>query len=255
MVLRIAICDHDRNFISYLEKRIRNMVPDKEPEFTEAGNGSELFGKLLFHPGPDILFLNVQMPETNGYSLAMEFRRKYPSAILIFCSDSQFSDPRLLKARPYRYLLKEYTSRQIENELTEIFEHLRRTRKYFSIWGLHERTKYRLVPDDVLYISIAKHGCIIHLYPGSPSFRIAGEMTTHTRLQDLYDRLCYYKFAYAHNSYIVNVKYVVKCSRTELQLIDGNVLTISRSKRKEFEDIFNKYHTESGNQNKEPPHL
>lgn len=249
-MLRIAICDHDRNFISYLEKKIRTIVdPDKEPEFFETGNGTEFLNELHRQPGPDILFLNVQMPETDGYTLAMKFRRNHPSAILIFCSDSQFPDPKLLKARPYRYLVKQDPDRQIENELTEIFAHLLHTKECPSIWGCHEKAKYRLAPDDILYISIVKHGCMIHLFPGSLSFPISKEMFTRTRLPDLYDKLCRYNFASAHYSYIVNLKYVVKCSKTELQLIDGNILTISRSKRKEFEDTFNKYHADNNNQN------
>lgn len=245
-MLRIAICDDDRSFISYLEEEIRNIVPqDVKLDFYESGSDSEFIGELYHHYEPDILFLNVEMPETDGYTLALKFRRKYPSAVLIFCSESQFPEPKLLKVNPYRYLVKQYPDSQFENELEEIFAHLLHIKKYPSIWGSWEKTKYKLTPDDILYISIAKRGCVIHLFPRSIFFPISKEMSSHARLQDLYNRLYKYKFVYAHNSYIVNLKYVVKYSKAEIQMEGGNILTISRSRKKEFDDQFDKFHKDN----------
>lgn len=245
-MLKIAFCDGERHFISYLENQILKLVgQDEELRFWEAHNGAEFSEKLERLPEPDILFLNAELPETaetSGSIPAMEFRRKCPFAVLILCFDLQFPDPGLLEARPYCYLSKQYSDRQTEKELEEIFIHLRRLRSCPAVWGCHEKTHYRLSPDDILYISKAKRGCIVHLAPKSLPFQIAAEMSDRLRLQELYARLRSYEFAYAHNSYIVNLKYVVKCSRTELQLSNGHILTISRSKRKEFEDCFYHYY-------------
>lgn len=244
-MLKIAFCDQEHHFISYLENKLLKVAaPDEDLEFWEIDGGRQAAKKRQRETTPDILFLNVQMPDTDSCALAMELRRKYPSALLILCSDLLFPDPQLLKARPYRYLTMQYPDHQIEKELEEVLAHLAHIKEYPSVWGCYEKTQYRLAPDDILYISKAKHGSIIHLFSGSFSFSIAREMSDRVHLQDLYARLCHYEFAYAHNSYIVNLKYVIKCSRTELQLADGHILTISRSKKKEFQEHFYQYHTD-----------
>lgn len=48
-------------------------------------------------------------------------------------------------------------------------------------------------------------------------------------------------FAYAHNSYLINLEYVEKYSGSQIQLSDGSILTVSRSKEKGFDDAFHEY--------------
>ena len=53
------------------------------------------------------------------------------------------------------------------------------------------------------------------------------------KLKDLYETLKEHDFIHAHNSYIVNLKHVKRINKSELELSDGTVLSISRSKEKE----------------------
>ncbi|MGN0131343.1 MAG: LytR/AlgR family response regulator transcription factor [Lachnospiraceae bacterium] len=247
-MLRIAFCDNDRNYISYLKGNIKAIIPaDTEIKFLEYYNVTKFLSSLYRQIEPDILFLNVQMPEMDGYTIAQKFRERYHSTILIFCSEIQFPEPKLLKVAPYRYLVKHYTDIQIKNELREIWAHLCHIKEIPTLWGSCEKTVYKLSPKDILYISITKRGCTIHLSPDSSIFHISGEMFIRMRLPDIYHRLCDYDFVYAHNSYIVNLRYITKCSKTELQLTDGNILTISRSRQKEFIAAFNKYQANMDN--------
>lgn len=48
-------------------------------------------------------------------------------------------------------------------------------------------------------------------------------------------------FAYAHNSYIVNLKHVAKVEGNLLVLMDGTALSISRSRKEEFYQKFARY--------------
>lgn len=48
-------------------------------------------------------------------------------------------------------------------------------------------------------------------------------------------------FAYAHNSYLVNLQHVTYLNTTELTLSDNSMLTISRSRQKEFQAMFFRY--------------
>lgn len=241
-MFRIAICDDDRGFIRYLkEKIITVMRRDVELEFWEFHSGKELLRGLYGRKECDVLFLDVQMPEMDGYAVAQKFREKYNAAILIFCSGVSLPTPESFKVTPYRYLLKQYSAIRMEEELQEIIAYLYKKKEQPYVWGCFEKTRYRLSLDDILYLSIAKRGCTIHLLPNSALARLSGEMMCQEKLTDLYAVIKDYGFAYAHNSYVVNLKYVIKRSMTELELADGSALNISRSKGKEFEAQFVRY--------------
>lgn len=241
-MFRIAICDDDREFIFYLKKRITAALGEcSETEIFEYHSGRELLFDLYGRPEFDVLFLDVQMPEMDGNEVAREFREKYYSTILIFCSDACLPTPETFKVRPYRYLMKQYSDSRFEEELKEIFEHLTKKKEGFIVWGCYNKTKYKLGPDDILYISIAKRGCTLHLIPKSPLSDISDEMANVNKLSDIFEKIRDYGFAYAHNSYVINMKYIKKRNSTELELVNGCVLTISRSKVKEFDAAFSRY--------------
>lgn len=241
-MFRIAICDDDREFIRYLkEKILAVMKPDDKIDFWEFHSGEELLRGLYGRKECDILFLDVQLPRMDGYTVAKKFREKYNAAVLIFCSGVTFPTPESFKVTPYRYLLKQYSARQMEKELQEIAAYLIKKKEQPYIWGCFEKTRYRLSLDDILYLSIAKRGCTVHLLPNSVSARLSGEMMCQEKLADLYAVIKDYGFAYAHNSYVVNLKYVTKRSMTELELTDGSILNISRSRGKNFEAEFVRY--------------
>ena len=52
----------------------------------------------------------------------------------------------------------------------------------------------------------------------------------------------HYNFAYAHNSYIVNMEYIRVRKRQEIQLLDGKILSVSRSKTKELKEKMESYY-------------
>lgn len=241
-MLRIAICDDDNTFILYLKQRIKNVLCDgEEVEFYEYHSGAELMCAQFDQAEFDILFLDVQMPEMNGNEVAREFRAKYAATTLVFCSGVCLPTPETFKVTPYRYLLKQFPDQKLENELREIFEYLNRQKNGPYVWGNFKKNRYKLYLDDVSFISIVKRGCSIHLLPESTLYGLSSEMHSENKLSELYEETRGYGFTYAHNSYIVNMKYVVRQTGVEIELADGNILTVSRSRWKDFENDFSKY--------------
>lgn len=224
----IGICDDDQAFIDYI-KRLFNEICN-EITFYEYLSGEALVEDMLTRERYDLLILDIYMPGMDGNETARNFRKQFPDTTLVFCSGVCLPTVESFETTPYRYWLKEYTEQKMRNEVKDVFEKAEKSRMAPYIFGKKDNQIVKLSPKRISYISIAKKGSVIHC-----------ENITYTsveKLSELYDRLKDYGFVYAHNSYIVNLKHIAAVSVTELELMHGEILTISRARGKEFQRAF-----------------
>ena len=90
----------------------------------------------------------------------------------------------------------------------------------------------KLSAEKIYYIAIAKKGTTFYCEDENEIY------TSPKKLAEFYEQLKDYGFAYAHNSYIVNIKHVAVVSLKELEFKNRKKLTISRSRAKEFRKAF-----------------
>jgi two-component system, NarL family, invasion response regulator UvrY len=96
----------------------------------DAGNGRELQQKLLQHEVPDIILLDIAMPEMDGYETAQWLRTYYPDVkiLIMSVSDSQETLLQMVKLGVHGFILK-------ESDLEEIllaFKTLKKHGYYFT---------------------------------------------------------------------------------------------------------------------------
>lgn len=233
-MLKIAICDDDREYQVWLEEEIYHVF----------GAGTEV---LLYNSGEDLLvdsdimheviFLDVDMPGIDGIETAARIRKENRNALLIFISGVRNPTPESFKVSPYRYLLKSYGKEKMELELRDIYQEANRI--FTDEYLVCERDGYvaRVKLLDIFYVSIVRGGCRVHVFSESEEdyFFVREKIGTLGVLLQESD------FAFAHNSYLVNLRYVDSYSRTEVVLKDKTILAISRSKYSEFQERIFQY--------------
>lgn len=235
----IILCDDDARFLVYMKNMIVKAGLNKADTcFYEYTSGEELERQLAGVGECDLLILDMQMKGMDGDEAARVFRRVFPSATLVFCSGVCLPTTKSFETTPFRYLLKSYTDEHMLKEVKAIVARIIDKKSEPIIIGKNVEGLCRLKPDDILYIEISRRGSRIHLYPKSNEKRKLLEAISEEKVAELYKRLNVYGFAYAHNSYIVNVKYVEELHTGELELVDGTLLSVSRSKEKEFKAAF-----------------
>lgn len=225
----IGICDDDEAFIKYIKRLFSELQP--EIEFFEYFSGEELICDMRERTIFDLLILDMQMPGMDGNETAKEFRKQFPNTLLVFCSGVCMPTVESFEATPYRYWLKEYTEERMRQEIENVLCRMKAVKVIPYIMGRKENQLVKLSAEQIYYISIAKRGTILHL--GNME-----EYTSQNKLIDFWEQLGEFGFAYAHNSYIVNLKYVVVVGTKELELMNGEKLTISRARAKEFKKAF-----------------
>lgn len=242
IVYDIAVCDDETGFINYMEQMLlKSGLEKEEVVFHEYHSGEGLLDSLGDCEKIDLLILDMQMKELGGNETARLFRRQFPSSVLVFCSGVCLPTVESFETTPYRYLLKEYTDERMVQELKAVVCEVKRKMIEPAVIGTWKHSAVKLRLDEILYISIARKGSHIYADPKVMKYEFESHITSKKKLPQLYDMLENYGFEYAHNSYIVNLNHIKRKTTTELELSDGTVLTIARSKEKQLRVAFAKY--------------
>lgn len=236
---QIGICDDDPMFIKYIERLFDE--EGLEAEFHEYLSGEELIRNMKERDGFDLLVLDVMMPGMDGNETAKEFRTQFSDTLLVFCSGICKPTVESFETTPYRYWLKEYTEEKMKEEIQDVLRKMEKDKKVSPFVTAKKGSRIlKLTADQIYYIAIAKKGTKIYCEGENEIY------TSSKKLAEFYEQLKEFGFAYAHNSYIVNLKHVAVVSLKEMELKNGKKLTISRARAKEFrkafaEDVAQKY--------------
>lgn len=233
-MIRAAVCDDDREYGVWLETQILKVFGSGTKVYQYSSGEDFLTDSDMMH---EVIFLDVEMPGIDGIETAVRVRRENRNAILIFISGVRNPTPESFKVAPYRYLLKSYGIREMERELEEIHHEV--CRVFADEYLVCERGGHsiRVNLRDILYISIIRGGCEVHVFGGNAEERLI----IREKIGRLGSRLLKKDFAFAHNSYLVNLRNVDSYSKTEAVLKDQTVLAVSRSRYREFEDRMFQY--------------
>lgn len=238
---RIAICDDDERYIGYLEKLLKHrlFLNESEMMFYRYTSGESLVNNLDKGIPFNLLILDMQLKKIDGDETAKLFRKKYPDTLLVFCSGVQLPTVKSFEVNAYRYLLKEYDSDQMTEALAPVVAELKRRAEVPSIKAFYRNDVTEIPLEHVLYVSIRKHGCDVHIK------KAAGDETeiilSNKKIDEIYSAVEKHDFAYAHNSYFINLKYIKEIKKHDVYLVDGTVLPIARSKEKKFKELFIEY--------------
>lgn len=228
----IIFCDNDSNFIKRMKSILsRGGLKGGGVHYHEYPSKQEFMASMHKHTTIDLLFFDMKMIETDGNRTAKRFRNKFPESILIFCSGVCNPILSSIDVLPNWYILKEYTDKCMLHEIVKIIAHMRSIDSHPMIIGQYYSNIVRLEPKEILYLSVVKHGSKIHIHPDIKIYEFKDKLKSKMKLSELYEILKNAGFEYAHNSYIVNVRYIKNISETELEMIDKTVLSVARSKK------------------------
>lgn len=246
--------------------RLRTVIVDDEPHaraklrrFLEADGRTELAGEagdgiqaleVLEQTRPDLLFLDIQMPELDGFGVLAELDPSVNPRVVFVTAHDQHA-LRAFEVRALDYLLKpvdqerfsEAVDRAMEAHRTgispdsrSVLTELPTERRLLTRFLVRSRSRMVLVPAArVDWIGAA--GNYVELHCSRETHLVRGT------LQELEGRLDPERFVRVHRSTIVNlerVKEIHPWSHGDLLLLldDGTELRLSRRYRDRLEGVF-----------------
>ena len=222
--MRIAVCDDEKRFTGEFRRiteSIYNRLDYDVYEFQAAADLIESFKLKAF----DIVFLDIEMPGTDGLELSKQLRKLSSEVIIVFLTSHVEYAIKGYEVNALRYLLKPITA----EALKEIIDHV--SSKIYdgkALWVRSEDREVKVKLDDILYIEALNQYVLIRT--SGEEIRVRG------MISDYEEKLVKEDFFRIHRSYIVPLGKIVKTGNTEV-ILEGNVIIpLSRSKKKELND-------------------
>ncbi len=246
--LRTVIVDDEPHARSKLRRFI-----DADGRMTvvgEAGDGVEALD-VLESARPDLVFLDIQMPEMDGFGVLAELDPAVNPRVVFVTAHDQHA-LRAFEVRALDYLLKpvdqdrfaeavdravDARGREAQPDARSVLSELPAERRMLERFLVRSRSRMMLVPTSrVDWIGSASNYVELHV-GGGDTHLVRGT------LQDLEERLDPSRFVRIHRSTIVNLERVKELhpwSHGDLLLVlhDGTELRLSRRYRDRLGSVF-----------------
>lgn len=238
----IVICDDDNLYSEHMKQLLlRTNLKADLCCFHFYTSATEFANDFLKFKTIDLLILDILLPDVNGTCFAKTFRRNFPNSTLVFCSGKENPTTESFESEPYRYLLKAWTDEHMLEQLCPIVKHIQNHKTDYFIHAGWKNQHFRLSTSEIMYISRERSYSQIFLSSNCEFYSNTKKIICKKTINQLYQELQNYYFEFAHHSYLVNMKYIKFYNNAEIILLDDSVLTISRSRQKEFHQSFLNY--------------
>ena len=233
-MITFAICDDDTAFAERLSKDLyilcaKEFQSEMECAVLPAFDSARSVIDYLKKNPISVIFLDIDMPDMNGFQLAEYLCKEYPDILIIFVSFYEDFVYSSFEYSPFRFLRKA----KLQEELRPVF-HKVVEKCLFAGNALSFDTvdgEQILFLKDVSYLESEKNYFSLHLASGK-SYKCRGTMAMAE------ERLLPYHFLRVGAAYIVNLEQVSQIRHGQALLKDGSVIPISRKKSEAFEKAY-----------------
>lgn len=237
-VCKIAVIDDERPARKELILQIQAILPDSEIEEAESGSGGmELLSRGFF----DLIFIDMQLNDMEGTTLAIAARKLYPEAKIVFATAYSQYAVRAFEIGADDYILKPFDPERIKAVIEKFqkdWENAQEDTRPVLDGKLAinvNRSIFLLDIRKLVYLETSGRGCILHT--------TSGDYEEKQFLGKYEKRLSGYGFFRIHKSYLVNLEYITKIFpwannslAVAMRGFEEETLPVGRERLKDFKE-------------------
>lgn len=223
--MRVAVCDDNKVVLNFLSREISERLDlhsiQHEMRLFSCG---ELFLEQHEITPFDIVFLDIKMPNMDGFSVAKKIRNQSENTYIIFITTEDNLVYDSFDFRPFNFIPKgndDILKVKLDNVIGKLAEHICENRPICFTLPFGEK-KY-VFPSDIIYILSKSNYADIICKTDNIHIR--------NKIDDILDLLTPKYFARIHNRCIVNMKHLCRIDNTRFKALldNGKELDISRA--------------------------
>ena len=230
-MLNIAIVEDDKADMERLTEYLRKYEKEKDQVFEiwKMSDGDQL--KADYTSRYDIIFLDIEMPGTDGIQTAEFVHRTDPDVVIAFITHAAQYAVHGYRLGAVDYIMKPLRYEMFEHKMSRILRRVEQRKAKAVLLRTVDRT-YRISVQDILYVEVTGHH--LHYHADGTIITVKGSMKIAEK------ELAAYGFAKSSNSFLINLRYVREMTKDAV--IAGNEqIPLSKGKRKEFLAAFAAY--------------
>ena len=231
---KVAICDDEVGQCAELENAILRFFKDRAEECeVEVWYDSTCFCRDVKEYDPELLFLDIELPENNGVYVGKYIRNtlKNDRMNIVFISHKTSYALELFQIHPYDFFVKPIDEKVLYSTLVKILRLEEIQKKTFKF--TYNKTGYSVPYGEIMFFSSRNKTITIHKTDGSTA-------VYYGKLNDILEKLPF-SFVCVSKSYIVNIKYI-NTWRSDLVVLENDVeISIAQSKRADFKKAIYNY--------------
>lgn len=235
--MKIAVIDDERPARRELIHQILDACPDSAIAEADSGaSGLELISSQPF----DLLFLDINLNDMDGTTLAAAAKKILPDAQIVFATAYSQYAVKAFELGVDNYILKPFDPDRVRRVLEKCRRELERSSATpLSSDRLAINTNRKILLLDIpqiVYLETDGRGCIIHT--------ASGEYNDNQLLGEFEKRLASHGFFRIHKSYLVNLNYISEMFpwannslALKMQGFEQNILPVGREKVKHLRHL------------------
>ena len=242
-MIKALVIDDEKDSRDILEWQVSKHCPSVRilASVSSPTDAIEVIQKL----GPQLVFLDIQMPEINGFEL-LEKLNPIEFEVIFTTAYNEFA-VKAFKYNAMDYLLKPIDVAELKAAVNKVENKINARISTHGEMASHPGKRMALTtsnslifvdPENIIYCEGKSNYTYFHLTTPEKKILISKTM------KEVEEILVAYGFYRIHNSYLVNMKHAkeyVRGSGGYVVMLNGDQLTVARSRKDEFFESFKKF--------------
>lgn len=218
MIYHIAICDDNPVDIQYVEALVMAWAEKaKVTVHIERFSSAE---SLLFHyeeqKNYDIFFLDIEMEQMDGVTLARRIRKDNETAQIVFITGYSDYIAEGYEVSALHYLMKPVQKEKLFQVLSRAAEKMKKNEQVLTLQLSGEMVRVPFY--EIRYLEVCKNYVTVH---GKKNYTVKKSLG---EFEEELDE----SFFRVGRSYIINLSQIQRVTKTEVYLINGDVIPLAR---------------------------
>ena len=230
-MIKIAIVDDEKGSIDSCKELIKSMNIN-ELDIIDSFESGEIFLNEVFYKKIqyDIVILDIDMPEINGFEVAKKLNEHEIETIVMFYTAHEQYVFKAYEYQPFRYIRKEFAREELPFALKQAVEKIK-SRNIRSI---------TINVDNELYVIEIRKIEALEYYKNNVEIHVSKDKSYKLRktLHEMFDEINDRNFIYVSKGAVVNLEYVKSVTPTNVVLKSGILIPISRRRHLDVKKQF-----------------
>lgn len=228
--MKILICDDEQQYVDELKIHIEKFMQNRFADFTidTANNPQTVADSNEIY---QLAFLDIQMDELNGISLAKILKERNNKIVIFFVTSYNDYQDEAMDLRAFRFFEKPFNADRLYSGLEKAMEYIDESYVDFYVWTDNEHMQ--ILVDDVIYVERGNRQVTL--------VTTQGNFTTRESFDEWCAILQNSFFYRVHKSFIVNLHYVTGYKYSELYIQNNVRIPIASRRQTDFHKFWFAY--------------